>query len=290
MGPIPAAACPTLEELEDTPRRWVTRRVGLGGRKWSVSGGPATTSSRRPRTPIGPLLDARRRRAPCSSRSRADRTRCVSSHVLGRLGSRPDDQRRPRRPRALRHIGGDRRRRWRSWAAEAGHDVHIARAQDLEGPNLHARARAFRYSFFETIAREVGAGRIATGHTLDDRVETTLARLIHGAGTEGLAGIPPVDGEPHPSTDRGPAQRNARVLRRGRPRLRRRPGERRRALRPWVGARSRASAIEDRWGEGAVRAMASAPSNCARTPTALAIASRRSCTPGSSTRRRTDVR
>ena len=40
-------------------------------------------------------------------------------------------------------------------AAEAGYDVHVARAKDLDGPNLHARARAFRYSFFETIAREV---------------------------------------------------------------------------------------------------------------------------------------
>jgi tRNA(Ile)-lysidine synthase len=77
-------------------------------------------------------------------------------------------------------------------AAEAGYDVHVARAKDLEGPNLHARARAFRYSFFETIASDIGAQLVATGHTLDDRVETTLARLIHGAGTDGLAGINPV--------------------------------------------------------------------------------------------------
>lgn len=78
--------------------------------------------------------------------------------------------------------------------AEAGFDVHVARARDLAGPNLHARARDFRYGFFETIAQEVGATKIATGHTLDDRVETTLARLVHGASTEGLAGIPPSSG------------------------------------------------------------------------------------------------
>jgi tRNA(Ile)-lysidine synthase len=77
-------------------------------------------------------------------------------------------------------------------AAEAGFDVHVARAHDLAGPNLHARARDFRYGFFETIAQDVGASRIATGHTLDDRVETTIARLVHGAGTDGLAGIPPI--------------------------------------------------------------------------------------------------
>jgi tRNA(Ile)-lysidine synthase len=81
-----------------------------------------------------------------------------------------------------------------SAAAAAGFEVHLMKAPDLEGSNLHARARLFRYSFFETVAREVGATKIATGHTLDDRVETTLARLVHGAGTEGLAGIPPADG------------------------------------------------------------------------------------------------
>ena len=77
-------------------------------------------------------------------------------------------------------------------AANAGFEVHLVKAPDLAGSNLHARARLFRYSFFETVARELGAPAVATGHTLDDRVETTVARLIHGAGTEGLAGIPPV--------------------------------------------------------------------------------------------------
>lgn len=78
--------------------------------------------------------------------------------------------------------------------AALGYDVHVARARDLEGPNLQARAREFRYAFFNAIAEDIGASRIATGHTLDDRVETTLGRLLHGAGTAGLAGLPPVDG------------------------------------------------------------------------------------------------
>lgn len=78
--------------------------------------------------------------------------------------------------------------------AEAGFDVHVARAPDLAGSNLHARARDFRYEFFGIVAERIGADRIATGHTLDDRVETTLGRLIHGAGTRGLAGLPPVEG------------------------------------------------------------------------------------------------
>lgn len=78
--------------------------------------------------------------------------------------------------------------------AEAGLDAHVIRLSGLEGPNLQARARTLRYGFFETLAQKLAAHRIATGHTLDDRVETTLGRLIHGAPPEVLAGIPPVDG------------------------------------------------------------------------------------------------
>jgi tRNA(Ile)-lysidine synthase len=80
------------------------------------------------------------------------------------------------------------------WAASEGFDVHVARASGLEGPNLHARARAFRYSFFETIKRDNGASLIATGHTLDDRSETLVQRLVHGAGTSTLAGVRANDG------------------------------------------------------------------------------------------------
>jgi tRNA(Ile)-lysidine synthase len=81
-----------------------------------------------------------------------------------------------------------------SRAAEAGFEVHVLRAPDLAGPNLHARARTFRLSFFETVAERIGASRVATGHTLDDRAETTLARLVHGGGTDVLAGLSPADG------------------------------------------------------------------------------------------------
>ncbi|MGH2694588.1 MAG: tRNA lysidine(34) synthetase TilS, partial [Actinomycetota bacterium] len=78
-------------------------------------------------------------------------------------------------------------------AAEMGFEVHVTKAPDLSGPNLQARAREFRYGFLEIVAQKEGARRIATGHTLDDRVETTLARLIHGAAPDVLAGIPPVE-------------------------------------------------------------------------------------------------
>jgi tRNA(Ile)-lysidine synthase len=79
-------------------------------------------------------------------------------------------------------------------ASTAGLDVHVARASGLEGSNLQARARDFRYEFFGIVAERVGATKIATGHTLDDLVETTLGRLFHGGGTDVLAGIHPVEG------------------------------------------------------------------------------------------------
>lgn len=155
-------------------------------------------------------------------------------------------------------------------AAAAGFDVHIARAGGLAGSNLHERARDFRYSFFESLAAQEGASLIATGHTLDDRVETTLARLIHGAGTEGLAGIPP--------------RHEMRV----RPLIEMRRSETR-AYCDEAGLKfiddpanlddrfDRASvrkllvgAIEDRWGEGAVRAMANSIERLREDSAALA--------------------
>jgi tRNA(Ile)-lysidine synthase len=124
------------------------------------------------------------------------------------------------------------------------------------GRSPEEAARDRRYAFLEEVADAVGATRIATGHTLDDRVETTLARLIHGAGTEGLAGIPPAEG--------------ARI----RPLIEVRRAEARaycedvgltfyddpansddRFERPAVRHKI-VAAIEERWGEGAVRAMA----------------------------------
>lgn len=78
-------------------------------------------------------------------------------------------------------------------AVDAGIEAHYVAASGLEGPNFHARARDVRYQFFGDVARAARADAIATGHTLDDRVETTLSRLVHGAGTQGLSGIPPVD-------------------------------------------------------------------------------------------------
>ena len=156
----------------------------------------------------------------------------------------------------------------RELAAE-GFDVHVVRAPDLAGPNLQARARAFRYGFLSTVAQRVGAARIATGHTLDDRVETTLARLLHGAGTEGLAGIPPVDGpRVRPLIEVRRAETRAHCEEVGLafhddpanddPRFER------------VAVRRRlVAAIEEGWGDGAVRAIASSAARLREDAAAL---------------------
>ncbi|MEW6685443.1 MAG: tRNA lysidine(34) synthetase TilS [Candidatus Edwardsbacteria bacterium] len=56
--------------------------------------------------------------------------------------------------------------------------------------SLQEVARHIRYHFLENVAKENEADRIATGHTANDQAETILLRLIRGAGTCGLGGIP----------------------------------------------------------------------------------------------------
>jgi tRNA(Ile)-lysidine synthase len=63
-----------------------------------------------------------------------------------------------------------------------------ARAEKL---SLEDAARRVRYRFLETTAAELGASRIAVGHTEDDQAETFLLKLMRGAGLTGLAGIYP---------------------------------------------------------------------------------------------------
>ena len=58
--------------------------------------------------------------------------------------------------------------------------------------SLEARARTIRARFLRATARQVGADRIALGHTLDDQAESVLMRLLRGSGARGLGGIHPV--------------------------------------------------------------------------------------------------
>lgn len=51
-------------------------------------------------------------------------------------------------------------------------------------------ARRARYEFYDRVAADVGAAKIALGHNADDQAETVLMRLLRGSGSHGLSGIP----------------------------------------------------------------------------------------------------
>lgn len=62
----------------------------------------------------------------------------------------------------------------------------LAREKKL---NLEEAARIVRRGFLERAAREVGAEKIALGHTRTDLAETVLLHLLRGAGPGGLRGL-----------------------------------------------------------------------------------------------------
>ncbi len=65
----------------------------------------------------------------------------------------------------------------RAYAEEHGRSVQVA-------------ARQLRYSWFEQLCKEHGWERLATGHNLNDSVETALFHWARGTGLSGMAGIP----------------------------------------------------------------------------------------------------
>lgn len=85
----------------------------------------------------------------------------------------------------------------REVASHYGLPCHIERMEGRDrgkGKSPEEWLRHERYRVFGSLLAETGAGRLATGHTADDRVETFLLRVISGAGATGLASIPPVRG------------------------------------------------------------------------------------------------
>ncbi len=52
-------------------------------------------------------------------------------------------------------------------------------------------AREARHFFFKEVVKEIGADKIALGHTADDQAETFLMRMIRGSGARGMGGMSP---------------------------------------------------------------------------------------------------
>ena len=72
--------------------------------------------------------------------------------------------------------------------------VDVPALADERRCSVEAAGRAARLTFFQRVAGEVRADRVAVGHTVDDQAETFLLRLLRGAGTRGLSGIYPRHG------------------------------------------------------------------------------------------------
>lgn len=58
-----------------------------------------------------------------------------------------------------------------------------------KGCSTEMACRELRYKWFDDLAEETGAERIATGHNADDNVETLFLNLLRGSGTAGLRGM-----------------------------------------------------------------------------------------------------
>jgi tRNA(Ile)-lysidine synthase len=82
----------------------------------------------------------------------------------------------------------------RSLAVRLGVPVEVVRVTVARRGAPEAAARAARYQALGVRADQLGAHRVAVGHTADDQAETIAMRLLEGSGVRGLAGIPPVRG------------------------------------------------------------------------------------------------
>jgi len=56
--------------------------------------------------------------------------------------------------------------------------------------SIQMAARELRYDWLEEMRQRTGSDAIATGHHLDDAIETLLINMSRGTGVEGLKGIP----------------------------------------------------------------------------------------------------
>jgi tRNA(Ile)-lysidine synthase len=68
----------------------------------------------------------------------------------------------------------------------------VAAEQAISKNSFQETARDLRLEFFQRIMNQVGANKIALGHTSDDQAETVLMNLLRGSGLQGVSGMSPV--------------------------------------------------------------------------------------------------
>lgn len=73
-----------------------------------------------------------------------------------------------------------------------GRTVELPRLIKQWKLSVEAAGRKARYQFYENVAKEIGATKVALGHHKDDTAETVLMNLLRGAGTTGLKGLAPI--------------------------------------------------------------------------------------------------
>ena len=69
-------------------------------------------------------------------------------------------------------------------------EADVAGERARSGGSVEMAARRARYAFLERVAAELGARKVAVGHTADDQVETVLQRLLRGGELAALCGMP----------------------------------------------------------------------------------------------------
>lgn len=69
-------------------------------------------------------------------------------------------------------------------------NIDVKNHQKKFGMSLQEAAREVRFAFFEQLALQLDADRVALGHHADDQAETILLNLLRGTGLSGLKGIP----------------------------------------------------------------------------------------------------
>jgi len=67
--------------------------------------------------------------------------------------------------------------------------ANIAKMSQEQKLGTEEMGRKVRYDFFEEVAKQTGANKIATAHNSNDNAETVLMNLLRGSGISGLKGI-----------------------------------------------------------------------------------------------------